>query len=213
MGDFSLVTLSLIDACPEYREALARQTAIAQQLADVKRHLAPVAESVRNGGTPPVPASTASAAVDRPGARSILRSVGIAAPEPISSRETAYTRLNHEARDLEEALEVAGQEADRARFSASATVCDAVRPEFRRRAHAVGLALIELGHAVEAHLELEDALIRERVYWSQLGPFGARQYVGRPRDPNSNLWIWLRELVRLGHLAQADIPPEWRRGR
>jgi hypothetical protein len=213
MDGFNIATLSLVDASPEYRAALATQTAIARQLADVRQKLAPILEGMRNGVTPPVPASTASATVDRPGARSILRSMGIAAPEPASPHDDGYARLSHEAKDLEEALDVANREVDRVRFSASATVCDAARPEFRRRARAVGLALIELGHAVEAHLESEDALNRERIHWSQLGPSGARQHVGHPRDPNSSLRIWLNELVRLGHLAQADIPPEWRHGR
>ena len=132
--------------------------------------------------------------------------------EEATGREDVAIRLKEARRqraDHERALKVIEARVDRQRVEASKVICQRVAPTYRARARDVGLALVELGKAIEGLEQIKDKLNGADVRWASLGPLGLPQ-LGHPADGNSWLRILLKDFTDAGVIdVHKDMPKHW----
>ncbi|QOZ52943.1 hypothetical protein [Bradyrhizobium sp. CCBAU 53338] len=91
---------------------------------------------------------------------------------------------------------------------ASAAVCRLVAPHYRELVARLAAALIEVHRANSAYTDFAEKLDRRSVKWARLKP-AFPHFLGSPKDKNSHLAVFLKQLVADGFLERRDLPKEF----
>lgn len=126
-----------------------------------------------------------------------------AAPDGLQSRLRAVA---DERRDLRAALAIAEQRLAKARYRASRTICDEVRPTYQAVVATLAAALVGAHNAHSALLEITNELTALDVAWSSyLAPMQATNIFG---ERSGRIAAWLREAANAAFIDKAQIPQE-----
>jgi len=93
--------------------------------------------------------------------------------------------------------------------AASVLICAQVTPRHSELVQAIAKAALELHRANVQYTEFSAALDRRSIKWSRLKP-AFPQFVGHPRDKQSPLARYLRQLVSDGFIERGSVPKELR---
>ncbi|MDN4982306.1 hypothetical protein QY049_03590 [Bradyrhizobium sp. WYCCWR 13022] len=183
---------SLAEASPKYAEMIARRQQLLTDASSTDAEIARVEVQIRG-----VPRELRRAKV--------AELVGDQIPDAPSATPERLRELQQHARALKDAVSVLDTRIGQERTNASVAICNQVREEHHRRAREVCLKLIDLRQSMLAYAELIDALNAEDVAWSYLGP-AQLLALGNPRDNQSRMAIYLRQMVEAGHLDATEVP-------
>ncbi len=139
----------------------------------------------------------------------VAKLLGDAAPDDDEAPDGVRARLKAiavERVDLRAAIDIAQQRLTAARFGASKTICDEVRPIYTKRVKAVAAALVAAHDAHAELLVLIDELNANDIAWTgALPPMQADRIFGHRSD---RLSVWLRDAVTAGFITKSEIPTE-----
>ncbi|MCC8972158.1 hypothetical protein [Bradyrhizobium brasilense] len=183
---------TLAEASPKYAEIIERRQNLLTELSSTDAEAARVEVQVRSGPRELRRAKVAELVGDQ------VSAVAVPTPERLME-------LRQHVRALKDAVSVLDQRIGEERTRASIIICDQIRPEHHRRAREMCLRLLKLHEAMLSYAELTEALNAEDVSWSHMGP-AQLLALGGPRDSQSRMAIWLREMVQAGHLDATEIP-------
>ncbi|WP_275783106.1 hypothetical protein [Pararhizobium gei] len=125
------------------------------------------------------------------------------APDGLRSRLKAIAA---ERVDLRAAIDIAQQRLTTARFGASKTICDEVRPVYAARVKAVADALLSAHDAHSELLVLIDELNTNDIAWTgAMAPMHADRILGHRSD---RLAIWLKDAADGGFISKSETPKE-----
>lgn len=93
--------------------------------------------------------------------------------------------------------------------AASVLICEQVAPKHRELVEAIAKAVLELHRANLAYTEFTATLDRRSVKWARLKP-AFPQFVGHPRDKQSPLAGYLKQVTSDGFVERGSIPKELR---
>lgn len=186
-----------IQYSPLYDELTAKQTEISRKLAKVDEGRRALAmDSEPDFATPTDPA-----------ANRVAELLGKAPPKVEPTKRERLEAMAMESRALRSALDLLENQIRLERQRCEAEIRAGILPEYRNRLRAIAEALKATHKAALNLSELTDELERAGV---SIMAFNARApgFLGEPRDPNSTVAHWFREMVAEGVLKSSEVPAE-----
>lgn len=182
-----------------YNELVAKQTELSRQLVKVdegRRSLAMDGEP--DFASPPDPAA------DR-----VAELLGKAPPKVAPTKRDRLEAMAMESRALRSALDLLENQARVERQRCEAEIRAGILPEYKNRLRAIADALKGAHKASLSLSELTGELEKAGV---SIMAFNARApgFLGSPRDTNSMVAHWFRDMVTEGVIKPNEIPAELR---
>ncbi|MER9900105.1 hypothetical protein [Mesorhizobium sp. M0130] len=167
-GPMPFVMPSLEDSSPAYAALLAKRLELNVSRGDLQTERRKLEKEI---------AADTSKAVLRPAIANLLG-------DDEDSKSHNFKRISEIHRsvaDIDVALEVLRERIAVERGKASRIVCDAVRPEYQKRAAVVAKALETVQAARASYDDLRNQFEAEDISWGSLGPL-TLGWLGDPRD-------------------------------
>lgn len=190
---------TLSEAYPEYAMLYAKRTELVTEKGKLEAESVQISERVQFG-------KAAKASDVR-----IAMLLGDDVPSAsIDGDRARLVEIQTRIGDITRALESLDHRISRARYAASAIICDRLKPEYCDRVAKICAALIAVHEAHRDYVDLVREIEDMNVAWSPLYPMPLNSVIGNFWDNQKPLGNYLREAAQQKFIETSAIPEDLR---